>query len=160
MTGTLYGVTLAAALGCGLVAGVLFAFSAFVMKALGRLPAKQGIASMQSINAAAPTPAFMVALLETALACATLIVSSLFAWDEPFAVYLLLGGGLYMFGAIFLTGVYHVPQNEALSKVEPDAAEARDHWAGYLSRWTKWNHVRVAASFAAAAMFTVALSVG
>ena len=30
--------TLLAALGCGLVAGAFFAFSSFVMKALGRLP--------------------------------------------------------------------------------------------------------------------------
>ena len=33
--------TLVAALGCALVGGVFFAFSSFVMKALGRLPAPQ-----------------------------------------------------------------------------------------------------------------------
>ena len=38
------------ALGCGLIAGVFFAFSAFVMKALALLPPAQGIAAMQSIN--------------------------------------------------------------------------------------------------------------
>ena len=42
--------TVAAALGCGIVAGVFFAFSSFVMAALARLPAGQGIAAMQSIN--------------------------------------------------------------------------------------------------------------
>ena len=39
-----------AVLGCGLVAGVFFAFSAFVMSALARLQPAQGIAAMQSIN--------------------------------------------------------------------------------------------------------------
>ena len=38
------------ALGCGLVAGVFFAFSTFVMKALGKLPPAQGVAAMQSIT--------------------------------------------------------------------------------------------------------------
>jgi uncharacterized membrane protein len=34
---------LAAALGCGLMAGVFFAFSTFVMKALARLPVERGL---------------------------------------------------------------------------------------------------------------------
>ena len=38
----LFALTLVSALGCGLVAGVLFAFSSFVMNALARLPAAQG----------------------------------------------------------------------------------------------------------------------
>jgi uncharacterized membrane protein len=43
--GMLAVLTLAAALGCGAMAGVFFAFSTFVMKALARLPASQGIAA-------------------------------------------------------------------------------------------------------------------
>jgi len=41
--------TLVAALGCGLVAGIFFVFPTFIMKALARIPAAQGIAAMQSI---------------------------------------------------------------------------------------------------------------
>ena len=44
---TLFALTLVSALGCGLIAGAFFAFSSFVMKALGRLPPPQGIAAMQ-----------------------------------------------------------------------------------------------------------------
>ncbi|GAB4198563.1 MAG: hypothetical protein Fur006_48470 [Coleofasciculaceae cyanobacterium] len=54
-----------AALGCGLVAGVFFAFSTFVMSALARLQAAQGITAMQSINITAINPPFMVALFGT-----------------------------------------------------------------------------------------------
>ncbi len=50
MSGLPYAVTLASALGCGLVAGVFYAFSTFVMPALKRLPPAQGIVAMQSIN--------------------------------------------------------------------------------------------------------------
>jgi uncharacterized membrane protein len=39
MDGFLFVLTLLTALGCAMMAGVFFAFSAFVMKALARLPA-------------------------------------------------------------------------------------------------------------------------
>ncbi len=48
-----------AALGCGLVAGIVFAFSTFVMKALSRLPGGWRIAGMQSINVAVLNRWFM-----------------------------------------------------------------------------------------------------
>ena len=56
MSGVLYAATLVTALGCGLVAGVFFAFSTFVMAALRRLKPEEGIAAMQSINILAVTP--------------------------------------------------------------------------------------------------------
>jgi hypothetical protein len=43
--------TFVSALGCGLVAGIFFTFSNFVMKSLARLSPAQGIAAMQTINA-------------------------------------------------------------------------------------------------------------
>ena len=54
------------AVGSGVVAGVLFAFSSFVMPALDRLPPERAIEAMQSINRLAVTPAFMTALFGTA----------------------------------------------------------------------------------------------
>jgi len=157
MNGYLFVLTLLAALGCAMMAGVFFAFSAFVMKALARLPAEQGVAAMQAINVAAVTFAFMAALFGTAAACGALAVWSLFAWDERFAPYLLLGGALYLIGTILLTIAYHVPRNEALARVEPHSAES--HWRRYLSSWTAWNHLRAATALAAAATFTSALHV-
>ncbi len=41
----------AAAVGCGIVGGIFYAFSAFVMRALGRLAPEQGAAAMKAINA-------------------------------------------------------------------------------------------------------------
>ena len=38
------------ALGSGLVGGIFFAFSSFIMKAVARVPPAHGIAVMQSIN--------------------------------------------------------------------------------------------------------------
>ena len=53
MSDLVVALTLVTALGCGLNAGVFFAFSGFVMNGLRRLPAAQGIAAMQSINVTA-----------------------------------------------------------------------------------------------------------
>jgi uncharacterized membrane protein len=94
----LFALTLVSALGCGLMAGVFFAFSAFVRHALARLPAAQGIAAMQSINVAAINPMFMVAFLGTAVACTLWAVSSLLRWHQPDASYLLTGSLLYLAG--------------------------------------------------------------
>jgi uncharacterized membrane protein len=150
-------VTFFAALGCGVVAGVFFAFSAFVMRALDRLPAPRAVAAMQEINAAAPTPAFMAVLFGTALACGVLIPWSLFVWGGPSAVYLLVGGGLYLICAIGPTIVYHVPRNEALAKVEPRGVEAESRWSSYVAGWTAWNHLRFAGALAASASLVMAL---
>jgi uncharacterized membrane protein len=152
--------TLVTALGCGLNAGVFFAFSGFVMKALARLHPAQGVATMQAINVAAFTPAFMAALFGTAVACGVLQVWALFAWDERFAPYLLVGSLLYLVGTVLLTIAYHVPRNDALARVEPHSGDAESHWVRYLSGWTAWNHLRAAASIAAAATLTIALHIG
>src|SRR5918998_2689208 len=136
MNGILYLLILLAALGCGAMSGVFFAFSAFVMKALGRLPAEQGAGAMQAINVAAVGPAFMAALFGTAAACAALVVWSFVAWDGRFAPYLIAGGALYLVGVILLTIAYHVPLNDALASVDP--RDAGSLWKRYLSNWTMW----------------------
>jgi uncharacterized membrane protein len=157
MGGSLAVVTFLAALGCGVMAGVFFAFSAFVMKALDKLPAPRAVAAMQEINAAAPTPAFMAVLFGTALACGALIAWSFLVWGEPSAVYLLVGGGLYLICAIGLTIVYHVPRNEALARVDAHGAEAESRWSSYVAGWTAWNHLRFAGALAASASLVMAL---
>jgi uncharacterized membrane protein len=152
-----FSLTLIAALGCGLVAGVFFAFSTFVMPALARLQPPQGIAAMQSINITAINPLFMLAIFGTAAACILLAVSSLFKWQQPSAVYLLVGSLLYLIGAVLVTGVLHVPLNDALATVKPDSPEGAALWTKYLTDWTLWNHVRTIAAIAAAALFTLTL---
>ena len=154
----LFTLTLITALGCGLVAGILFAFSTSVMKALARLPAPQGIAAMQSINVAVFNPWFMGAFFGTAAACVLVVVFSLLSWSGPGAVYLLSGGLVYLIGTILVTMAFNVPRNNALAAADPDSAGGARLWAGYVTSWTAWNHVRTAAALAAAVLLTLALS--
>lgn len=146
-----------AALGCGLIAGVFFAFSTFVMKALAQQPPGQGIAAMQSINITVINPLFMGAFLGTAAACIFLTISSLLKWNQPGAVYLLLGSLLYLVGTFWVTIAFNVPLNDALAIADPNSTDGANLWARYLTDWTLWNHVRTVAAIAAAASFTIAI---
>ena len=150
-------VTLISALGCGLVGGIFFAFSAFIMRALKHLPPAQGIATMQSINVTVINPLFMTAFFGTAAACVILTISSLLNWHRPDGAFLLVGSLLYLFGTIFVTIVFNVPRNESLAAVDPASAEGARLWAGYVRGWTAWNHVRTVAALAAAAALSIAL---
>lgn len=149
--------TLVAALGCGLVAGVFFAFSAFVMKALSNLPIGQGIAAMQSINLTVLNPWFFGAFFGTAAACLVELVYSLLQWDEPSAIYLLFGSILYLVGCFLVTIVFNVPKNEALASLSPGDPDGESRWTGYVATWTAWNHVRTVAALAGATSFGIAL---
>jgi uncharacterized membrane protein len=149
--------TIAAALGCGLVAGIFYAFSSFVMKALARLPAGQGIAAMQSINIVVINPWFLGVFLGTAVACVLLAILAIFTWHRPGAPLLLIGSLLYLVGTILVTMMCNVPRNDALAAVDLASPDAASLWAGYLTSWTTWNHVRTAAALAAAGALTIAL---
>ena len=152
-------VTLASAIGSALIAGSFFAFSTFVMSALGKLPAPQGIAAMQSINIVVINPWFMTPFVGTAVLGVVAAVAALLRWNDPGAGYLLAGGVLYVVGTFLVTMVFNVPRNDALAKVTASSAEAAPLWIVYLSTWTAWNHVRTIAALAAMVLFTIAFRV-
>ena len=150
------GLTLVSAVGAGVVGGVFFAFSTFVMPALRRVPHPVGIASMQSINRAAPTPLFMLALLGTAATCVALAIVSIARLGDDGSVPALIGSLVYLV-VIVTTARYHIPRNDALDAVDSDAPSSVAVWHRFLREWVAANHVRTAAGLAAAAILTVAL---
>ena len=154
----MFSLTLVAALGAGLVAGIFFAFSAFIMSALGRLPPEGGISAMQSINVVVLNPVFFFVFFGTAVLSLVLAIAALFGWSGASAPYLLAGSLLYLVGTILVTMVFNVPLNNSLASVSAKSAEGASVWKRYLSAWTAWNHVRTAASLAASASFIMALT--
>jgi uncharacterized membrane protein len=154
----MFALTFLSALGAGLVAGIFFAFSAFFMSALGRLPPAGGISAMQSINVVVLNPLFFAVFFGTAAASLALAVAALIGWSNPSAPYLLAGSLLYLVGTILVTIAFNVPLNNRLASVTPGTSEGAAVWTRYLSAWTAWNHVRTAASLAAAASFIIALT--
>ena len=149
--------TLLSALGCGLVAGIFFAFSSFIMQALARLPPAHGIAAMQSINVAVINPLFLTVFLGTAVACVCATIAS-FVRDAAGAGFVLAGAMLYVVGTLLVTMRCNVPRNDLLARVDPESMEGASAWVGYVASWTAWNHVRTAAAFAASVMLIVAFA--
>lgn len=145
------------AIGCGLLAGLYFAFSTFVMTALGKIDLEAGISAMNSINVEIVKSLFMPFFVGTTLTSAALVVVAFFRWSEPGAIMMLAGGILYVVGMFVVTMVFNVPLNNALAAAHPSGPEAASLWSRYLRDWTFWNHVRTIASLAASVLFTCAI---
>lgn len=148
--------TVAGALGAGLVAGVMLAFATLVMGGLRQLPAADSIRAMQRINAAAPRPLFMLAFVGTGVVCAVLLVQALTAMDRDGALLRLLGAVLYLL-AIVITGGFHIPRNNALDRVDPGSADAEAIWRRFLAQWLPGNQLRMLVAAAGSVLLVVSL---
>jgi uncharacterized membrane protein len=158
MDGWLVAMTVATAVGCGLVGGVFLAFSSFVMTGLRRLPPPQAVAAMQAMNASVPASLFGFALMATAAACLALVGVAVAGWGDAEAAPLLVGAGLYLGGAIALTAGFHIPRNNALDAVDATGPEAPAAWARYVGPWLAGNHVRTVTCAAATAILVTAVA--
>ena len=150
--------TLLAAVGCGLMAGLFFAFSNFVMKALVRLPSEQGMAAMQLINVTVLNPLFLLIFLGTAVLSVVLGVYSLTHWGAAGSLWLVVGGACYLLGTFGVTMAFNVPLNNLFAQTDPSASTSADIWSSYVSRWLRWNHVRAVMATAATASLIYGLT--
>ncbi|EJZ22305.1 DUF1772 domain-containing protein [Rhizobium sp. Pop5] len=149
----------AAAIGSGLVAGIFFAFSTFVMTAFSRIPAEQGIAAMNSINVTIVRSPFMALFVPTAILCIVIAVLAMIDWRGGLSSLMLSGAAFYLVASFLSTIVFNVPMNDALARVSGNSPEATALWATYLRDWTWWNHVRTIASLLASVAFIRALMI-
>lgn len=133
-------VALLAALGAAMMAGLLFAFSNFVMRALAQLPPASGMEAMQRINVTIINPVFLALFAGTPLLYVLAGLMALHPEASVGRVYLLAGALCYLAGVLGVTMLVNVPLNDALAGLGPSAAPAR--WPEYVTVWTRWNHVR------------------
>jgi uncharacterized membrane protein/quercetin dioxygenase-like cupin family protein len=142
-----------AAIGCGLMAGVYFTFSAFAMAALGGIAADRGIAAMQAINRVILKSLFMPLFLGTTALSVALAGVAIVGWRDRGDLAMLVAGVVYFVSMFGVTAAFNVPLNNALDAVGPGGAEGAALWARYLRDWTRWNHVRTAGSTLACGLF-------
>lgn len=145
-----FALTVAAAVGSGLIAGTFFVFSVAVMPAFRSLPAGNAMSPMKRINEVILNPIFLGVFVGTAVASLGLAIWCVLNW-RPGVIYLLAGVFLYVVGTFGVTVVFNVPMNDTLARSDESAA-----WETYAPRWTLWNHVRALASTAATGAFTLA----
>lgn len=157
MSGILTAVTFVAALGSGLMAGLFFVLSVFMMTALARLGSPQGIAAMQSVNVTIINPMFLMVFFGTAVLALVTAAAAILSWNAEGFGWLLAGSLLYLLGIILVTMIFNVPLNNELAAVDPTSGEGAAVWARYLDVWVTWNHVRTLAGLGALACFIQAL---
>ncbi len=145
------------AVGSGLIAGLLFAFSNNVMPALLRQPTDAAMRTMQAINTLIQNPWFFIAFFGTAVVALVLAVLSAMQLPQRSAVLVLIGSLLYLIGTFGVTAIVNVPMNNGLAAHSPTAPDATAYWQNYVAQWVRWNHLRTAASLAAAALLTWAV---
>jgi len=145
------------AIGCGLMAGVYFAFSAFIMTSLGRIAPASGIAAMNAMIVDIVGSSFMPVFLLTTLSAASLVVLGVVRWGQPGSALMVIGGAIYVLGMFVVTMMFNQPLNVTLAAADT-ASHGVDFWSRYLTEWTMWNHVRTVASTIATGMFVAALA--
>lgn len=145
-----------AAIGSGLLAGLFYAFSAFIMSALRQAGADIGIGAMNAINDTILRSSFMPLFLGTTLAAAALAAIALLQWGSTGAMAMFSGGLLLVLGMFACTMFANVPLNNAL-KAAGGGEHALPVWQRFLDVWTGWNHVRTAACTLACVLFVLAL---
>ncbi|HEU4826886.1 MAG TPA: anthrone oxygenase family protein [Dongiaceae bacterium] len=156
---TLYvAVLVLAATGSGLMAGVFFAFSNFVMAALTRIAPAEGTRAMQAINVTVLNGTFLTIFLGTGVVSVLAMAVAVLRKDGSGTLCTLLGGAVYLLGSILVTMRGNVPLNDALAAVDPATQDGTRRWSKYVRGWTRWNHVRTVACIAAMVLFISALS--
>src|SRR4051794_38582966 len=154
--------TTIAAVGAGTFGGVLYSFSAFVMRGLDRAPTAAAVQSMQQINLAAPRATLVVVMVGTSVLClvvAATSVVSLVRGPGGAGPWLALLGGAAFLVSILITGAYHVPHNDAFATVTAGAPGAGAAWSSYADPWLLWNHVRTGAALLGSLLLVLSLAV-
>jgi uncharacterized membrane protein len=135
-----------AAISSGVITGVYFAFSAFIMPAFSKIKTTQSIAAMNSINTAILRSSFMSLFFGSSIISLCLIVTAFVHWGQARIELVLIAGIIYFIGMFISTVVFNVPLNNLLARTDPDSENARQVWSHYLNNWTKWNHLRTVSS--------------
>ncbi len=144
-----------ACVGSGMMAGLFASFSSFMMKALSSLPDACGMQAMQAINRHILRPSFLVIFFGTGLLC---LLAIPLAWPQPeIRMTVLAAAAVYVVGCLGITMAFNVPLNNQLEKTNPDTQAGRVLWNRYLSRWTRWNHLRAVATLLSTFLLVLAV---
>lgn len=147
-----------AALSSGLIAGVYFAFSGFIMQAFRKIETTQSIAAMNAINEAILRSLFMPLFFGSSLISALLVIVAFVNWGEAGSELTLVAGAVYFVGMFVCTVLFNVPLNNTLARTDANSVDANHVWTHYLKTWTKWNHLRTVSSLVTCVLCILVLS--
>jgi uncharacterized membrane protein len=146
---------LLSAVSSGLVAGIFYAFSSFVIGALDHLPDGQAINAMNEINVTVYASSFMILFMGAALLCVLLAVWALLSIRSLDSQLVLAACILYLAGCFGVTIIFNVPLNDQLAAADAGTGDAL--WPKFLRDWTMWNTIRTVGAGLSAVLFILAL---
>lgn len=148
----------AGAVGSGVVAGILFTFSSFVMRSLDAIEPGARVLAMQQINQKIVNPLFVLFFAGTGVLSVYLLIAGVddsTGGDRAAR----LGAVLYLLGVIAVTTTQNIPLNNRLDSVDPEGEDAHEMWRWYSRRWLRWNHLRTVAGVGASVCFSLAVAI-
>lgn len=157
MTGLVYSMLWIAVISVGILAGVYFTFSAFLMRSLDAIEKPAGMIAMQSINRVILRSAFLPVFFTSSAVCIVLAVVAILDLSGAGALPMFVGSTTFVIGMFFVTVVRNVPLNNALEATVAEDADGEEMWHRYMQRWVAWNHVRTVCCTVAMALLIVAL---
>jgi len=138
-----------AAIGAGLMAGVYFAFSGFIMQSLDRLDSANAIDAMNAINEVILRSWFMPVFFGSTLLYVILAAMAVFDASLADRLMLFTAASIYVAGMFLCTVMFNVPLNNRLANAGKDGIAQQETWAHYLKYWTRFNHLRTICSLTA-----------
>jgi uncharacterized membrane protein len=151
-------IAVSALLGSAIVGGVFFAFSSFIMSALGAVPKSAGIVTMQSINVVVINRSFLGSFFMTAILSLVLFAIAVTESAAPYSPYFVAGAVSYVFGTLGLTIFGNVPLNNQHAAVTAKEPSANELWDRYQLRWTMLNTIRTVAALVAVVLYAIGLT--
>ena len=142
-------------IGTGIMAGLFFSFSTFIMEALGKISSESGMNAMKSINRTILNPLFKVIFFGTALMTLFLLITTLFNSEWNGRTYIISGSLLYLVGIYLVTIIFNVPLNDRLDRTDSTNYSSQQMWKSYIKKWTIWNHIRTVTAVGTLACFVL-----
>ena len=131
-----------AAISAGLMAGVYFAFSGFIMRSFDQLGAVPAADAMNAINRVILRSWFMVLFFGSTLLYTTLAIVAIIDTGLTGRWLLFVTGVIYVAGMFLCTALFNVPLNNRLAKAGNNNHAKAEIWPYYFKHWTRWNHLR------------------
>ncbi len=141
----------------GLMAGIYFAFSVFIMQSLNTLSSLQAAQAMNAINDVIVNTLFLPLFFGSTLWYAGLMVWTFSDWQGDRSLMVLAAATLYIVGMFAVTAFGNVPLNNRLKAQAKHDAALQSYWGEYQEAWTRLNHLRTVSCMAACALLTLAL---
>lgn len=148
-----------AAISTGLMAGIYFSFSGFIMKSFEQMGAHKAVPAMNAINKVILHSPFMPLFFGSSLLSLALVFIALFNWQAAVSTPLLIASSSYFIGMFLCTVFFNVPLNKRLASTEISGESFNRVWRHYLKNWTRWNHIRTVSSLLACLVYIYLLQI-